>query len=223
MGPECVSAVSNTLPPRDLLALAETNSANCSAVKPLLDAQWTALRDEALVLSGQIRIVRQDKALLRKHLCRVFYGEWTDTDDKLDVISERETAALWTELPAAFKARVVPGSFSLSLEDDIRHVDIFYKMRAGGFDLNIEQHFHMFANPGHEYNYVCVSRDGQRVVYVDDDLKDVTAVGDARNYGIGALLHCAYHLTFDKDPEDPDKALWVRFAKRRAADAAEWA
>ncbi len=149
-----VTFVTDTMSPRDLLALAETNAANRTALKSLLDAQWMALCDDAAVLRDQIRFVRESKHLMRKHLRRVFDGEWTDTDDDLDVISERETETMWTELPEAFTDRVLPGSFCLSLEDDIRHVDISYKMRSGAFLLDMEHNFHMFSDPGHEIHYV---------------------------------------------------------------------
>lgn len=217
---ECVAIVTDAMSPRDLLALAETNAANHTALKPLLDAQWTSVRDDAAVLRDQIRCVRESKHLMRKHLRRVFIGEWTDTDDDIDVISERETATMWGELPEDFKDRVLPGSFYLSLEDDVRHIDITYKMRAGSFLLDIEQHFHMFSNPGFESNSVRVSRGAVGVLVIDDDDRDVTVIGkDAREYAIGTLLHRAYHWTFQSEPEDPDKALWWRFAKRRSVEA----
>lgn len=216
----CVPIMADMMSPRDLLALAETDAVNHIALKPLLDAQWTALRDDAAVLRDQIRFVRESKNLMRKRLRRVFDGEWTDTDDDLDVISERETATVWGELPEDFTGRVLPGSFSISLEDDIRHIDVFYTMRAGAFLLEIEQHFHMFSNPGYESNSVRVSRDVMGVLMdidIDIDDIDVTVKGnDARTCGIGALLHRAYHAAFPAEPADPDKALWWRFAKRRS-------
>lgn len=60
---------------------------------------------------------------------------------------------------------------------------------------------------------IFISREGRRIINVDEDGTATVVSGNARDYGVCALAH------LETMAPDADGALWVRFAMDRAAAA----
>ncbi len=208
---DCVSCIADALSPRDLLALAETDAANRDALKPLLDAQWTTLCEDASALWSTLPFLRESKRKLCRAILKVPDPE--EDDDNLDFYESLDRArdALWARMPANFKDRV--DQFHLDADPEFLKYEVSYTLRerVGGEDVEVR---HMFGimdwyNDGGETH---VWTDG---IGIDDARKEVEVFRAGRLHGVGALLHWGYHGSFPELPEAPDDALWVRFARRR--------
>ncbi len=208
---DCIHMVADTLSPRDLLALAETDAANRDALKPLLDAQWTTLCEDASTVWSMLQCIQESAPMLRKHLLDDF-----PEDVPFRHMTSHEKDAAWDTLPASFRDRVVRASY----EPEVYGFDTFgvsYRLRAiGRIDVDVTQKF-TFASARHSRTTVTL---GDDEILVGPDIKKVMVYenGDARCHGLRALLHWAYHGSFDAEPQDPDAALWVRFVGRRVLE-----